>query len=281
MEIAARRKNTEWWSGIFKKRALEASRRRNYGITEFDDGVEGRTRGIISHNVGAEGSYLEYYPLPSGGEKKKIDIEDLQTGRSENDRGLKMWTTFLLASTFVVFWVGPFIYEVGTAELLGDNEYLKYAIIVGAPIVIVFVILISMSWPLAIRFNDMDKHWKNAINRCMDSDIMQRMFGIRQCMLEFRRYIKWRRFMNYVTFFYLAGMVVSIALIAFFLNEMIDGAEVAYILTSVVMQCWVIAYYWDKRWFETNWRDPTLQLCVVMVDENTKAVINLRAGLPK
>ncbi len=87
--------------------------------------------------------------------------------------------------------------------------------------------------------------------------------------------------MNYVTFFYLAGMVVSIALIAFFLNEMIDGAEVAYILTSVVMQCWVIAYYWDKRWFETNWRDPTLQLCVVMVDENTKAVINLRAGLPK
>ncbi len=130
----------------------------------------------------------------------------------------------------------------------------------------------------------MDVDWENAIREFFDNDTRNKMFGIRHCMLEFRRFIKWRRYMGYVLFGIGALVAVQLGLAAgsliFWWSGWTSGNwsvwEFLFASFALVLLSGFIGRYSYLRWFYTDWRDPTLQLCVMLAEENRNTIANLR-----
>ncbi|HEX3674816.1 MAG TPA: hypothetical protein VHU87_11115 [Rhizomicrobium sp.] len=259
------------WGRYFPEAAKRAAGRQTYAIEK---------RGSVMAGSGPHEFVLKYYPRSDVERLDALPFGDLQTGHSEDDGALKTRTTTLMMVLACVP-LAIVLLHGSLHQFVSDTAYNGSLIALGA---ILMIGAIVESSALKINFTKMDVDWENAIREFFDNDTRNKMFGIRHCMLEFRRFIKWRRYMGYVLFAVAVVIALQVGLLAssavFWWHGWASGAwsiwELvfgAFVLTLLVAY---VGRYSFLRWFYTDWRDPTLQLCVMLAEENRNTIAALR-----
>ncbi|MGH6873220.1 MAG: hypothetical protein ACREHE_17120 [Rhizomicrobium sp.] len=259
------------WSRLFPEAARKALARQTYAVEK---------RGSVMPGNAPHEYVLKYYPRSDVEKLDALPFADLATGHSEDDNALKTRTTLLM----IVLACVPLIVVLLHGSLhryIGDMAY--DGILIGLALIFLIGTILE-STALKINFTKMDVDWENAIREFFDNDTRNKMFGIRHCMLEFRRFIKWRRYMGYVLFGVGALIVVQLALLGsslfFWWNGWATGSwtvwELVFGAFALIVLAGFIGRYSFLRWFYTDWRDPTLQLCVMLAEENRNTIAALR-----
>ncbi|HTQ12627.1 MAG TPA: hypothetical protein VMH86_02030 [Rhizomicrobium sp.] len=259
------------WGRLFPEAARKAAARQTYAI---------ENRGSVMTNGGPHEYVLKYYPRSDVEKLDALPFAELATGHSENDNALKARTTLLMI-LLAVLPLGVVALHGSLRMSVSDMTYDGALIGLGLLLLIGTVV---ESAALKINFTKMDVDWENAIREFFDNDTRNKMFGIRHCMLEFRRFIKWRRYMGYVLFGVASLIAIQLALLAgsvfFWWNGWTSGAwsiaEAAFSLFAIALLIGYLGRYSFLRWYYTDWRDPTLQLCVMLAEENRNTIAALR-----
>lgn len=240
---------------------------------------------------------LVYYASDTPGSKRIIELDELKTGHSHDDNEFKypLLRFYIFAATFIA--LTPFLSEI-TSYLLSlfpidtipkplDVSYIlslpnmpTYDVVVADVGVFLVLSLVFFVWFILIstsvlnNFVNVDADWTTSIERIFTQDIRVKMNGVRECMLRFRQFIKWRRFGSiFVTLYYIGFIIVMIASISAAQTfYSIDPVE-ATIAGLSTLATW-IALAWFQRLIAeyTNWRDPTVQLSVVLAEMHQKFV---------
>ncbi len=268
------------WKRIFASRAEKVAGRRIYAV---------KGRGSVCEEPDSGRLVLEYYPRVDSRQVTTVCLQDLQSGRSDDHWVRKVWSTVLLVflafsipgSAFLDELLSSFVVLGESLGSVDSNQFFREFVLLP------LVIVIAMTWAtftdLNKTFTVMSTDWENSIHEFLDNDMNQKLEGIRRCMLSFRAFIKWRRYMGYVAvpLNFIAILVLSL-LIA---EQLTDSNFIVWtrhelIAGGVFLGLYIVAMlrYLYMRWFYTDMRDPTLQLCVMMVEENRQHVAVLRRG---
>jgi hypothetical protein len=148
-----------------------------------------------------------------------------------------------------------------------------------------FLVIVVGSFVLSLRFMYLSKHiennfvnidaqWQNAIDQFFAFDVYSKMMGVRLCMLKFRQFIKWRRFANFFLKLFVAsaisffGLAVALALAL----HKLQATEVLTSLGFLAGLVLVMRWFLNQRFKHTEWRDPTVQLCVMIAELHQRLI---------
>jgi hypothetical protein len=263
------------WGWLLPNTAREMAKRQHYAVSE---------RGSVERDAEkGDRLVLRYYPRSDSHDLASIPLDDIETGTSRNDQSEKLLSTALL----VLFAIAPmlmfFLEETLARFGLADEFTNHFTFVAIAAALSAFFLVVVVFLYMRVNFTEMDTSWRNAIREFLDDDMRNKLFGLRKCLLEFRRFIKWRRYMTYVTYPMLVLYIAQFP-IFFWLEWRFEGYswsrnEAILAGVFVTAQFFTQAWYSYLRWYYTNWRDPTLQLCVMVAEENRKFVGLLRRGI--
>ncbi|WP_300542299.1 hypothetical protein [Maricaulis sp.] len=258
------------WAWIFNKRA-HAIRERRF------EGVKGRGS-LVETDDGR--CVIPYFANVNSDHEDFVEASVLESGKSSDDHWRKgMIGLYLLAGLVALYFIprvsenihgvfsqngeisiGPFVYLVLAALVLGG-----------------FVFAITI-----IHFVNISQEWGKALNKLFSNDdTYQQLMGIRFTLLEFRRFIKWRRVMSVTIFVY---FLVLAAISLDIYEDIKDGkiifdrAELFLLSAWVPIQLISICIVSYLRWRYTNWRSPTLQFCIMLVEQKRAYVALMRRG---
>jgi hypothetical protein len=268
-----------FWERWKPQRAAEVAARKTYAVAK---------RGSTSANGTPDDYVLKFYPRSDSSDLVEIHFDELQTGHSDDDNWQK-WssTTFLVVLFALPVFAGFYrdlsglqqSHPVQIGPYASGPSILYYGVLFAvATVVIVCAVLVDSM--LRVNFKDMDNGWRTAIREFLDNDLQNKFEGIRACMLSFRRFVKWRRYMTYVwwTFWFLAVLEFSAIAISPWLTTW-NTEEIAFAIFFLLLQAGAVLRYSYLRWYHTDFRDPTLQLCVMLAEQNREYVGLLhRAG---
>lgn len=267
-------------------------------------------RGIIRKN--SDGSYdLKYYPSDDDEHVEYIPLEKIKTINSENDDKLKYelirFSAYVIAVSIVGLFAVCLVYinldnlksffvESNYGASIDITLMLASALLYSAlAIPAMHAYFIYIKTRLDINFTQMTTQWATSIAALLGHDIHGRIFGIRTCMLEFRRFIKWRRFGGIyqaifywifypVAFLYLLFISVTL-LFTFYISGFslssgeIDAQGIALVLIAIgffLYPLWHVGRI--KRYLttlisdRTRYRDPTVQLAVMVSEMHQRFV---------
>jgi hypothetical protein len=256
-----------FWERWSPQKAAEVVARKTYAVER---------RGSITNGDEASEHILHYYPRSDSAELAAVHFDELQTGHSSDDN-LEKWTStalLLLLSALPV--ASAFLDE--AFDALHVAVWLRgYLMLALAAAMLVFAVITDAM--LRVNFKDMDNVWKTSIREFLDNDLQNKLAGVRACMLDFRRFVKWRRYMTYGQTTFQILVVIELAAMALFIGYW-AGDEILLAVFLLLLQAAVLLRYSYLRWYYTDFRDPTLQLCVMLAEQNRDYVGVLRRGRP-
>jgi hypothetical protein len=142
-----------------------------------------------------------------------------------------------------------------------------------------------LAW-LQSRFKTMDTTWREAIQQLFDGDIKRKMIAIRNCMKAYRHFIKWGRTVSYFFYFsivvWLVEGMMALATLGYAwlgLLRLFPPSsppwrfdDTVLLIVGAGVYPVVLFFYGFLGWLYANFRDPTLQLCVMLAEEHNKVV---------
>jgi hypothetical protein len=228
-------------------------------------------RGTVKHDPETGTPYLEYFASDADQKLSRIDLQELKTDVSRSAELLKIFALASFAAAVFLIWVTP---RLGSWTITADYSFLPWVIYVGV------LVAISVSLVLIhLNFIQLGNTWENAIVEFLSSDIYRKMMGIRTCILTFRKIMKWCRFMSYSSFA-LTGVVLPILLQIGFKIWNDGGLSIReWIWLASSLALYSVGLFVFRRLIHLHgeWRDPTVQLCVMIAESHRKEVTNLRA----
>ncbi|MGC9954282.1 MAG: hypothetical protein ABSD21_08390 [Rhizomicrobium sp.] len=234
---------------------------------------------------------LRYFPRDTPVVSRFVPLMDIKTGHSNNDDHLKhpfaiycllvllmaiacLFSVDLLSAAMRVFHFGascssqPDFLSISCVQLVGP----ALVVLVGVLILpIMFAVLCKL---IENNFVSVDAQWQNSIDQFFAPDVYSKMMGIRLCMLKFRQFIKWRRSSNIFLwcFSVLAALLwLSVVVVAAYL-ESLQGFEILTSLAFLGWLAWVLMWFRSQRRKHTKWRDPTVQLCVMIAELHQRLI---------
>jgi hypothetical protein len=221
----------------------------------------------ILGRASVENDSILYYPSIASDIQKKMPFTELVPERSRTDLLQRVTSVFVLAVSLVV----P-VYFCVISVFVAD--WGRPAAIVGLLRVSAFTIPLVCLLPVILvtsHFIKLDKDWNNAIEKLFDGDNRSKMLGVKQVILLYRRYVRWHRIMAYLltpswSVLFLGGIIATLDAIR---TRQIWIGELGYlVLVLFIFSFVVVAWFSYMRWYHTSNRDPTLQLCVMLAEEN-------------
>lgn len=240
----------------------------------------------------ASGQYvLRYYPTDRPDRLDEVSLEELKTEDSSNDDTFKFRFVRFCCYIAVLMYAGLFTYEaLRTVQSIARfDDSVLYFFRYALPIVAITFLLIEfafMNKALSNNFKDLDKVWTNSMEKFFGADVRERMRGVRMCILTFRVFIKWRRFTNFFNHVFMISLLAAlpVTLAALYLAKgSIDPVECIFFCV-LLLGLWRTSHWYDhlvKQ--ETNWRDPTVQLSVMIAELHERYVTRnlMGAGAPQ
>lgn len=268
-------------------------------------------RGIIQDDENGE-HFLKYYPSDDDDSTELLSLDLVKTQPSENDDKLKYhlirFAAFRAANgllgTLIILLLYKHLPQLNTIFGFQFDEPLQTASVIAAFFAFYFLVsdqffhamFTEMDRDISNNFTNMTNQWANAISALLGNDIKARIYGIRRCMLEFRRFIKWRRFGSissviyrwvfapllttyialYISIFAISG--VSSSMLAdinrgnFVLPIIVCSIAIFYLLYSTWRVHRVKLFLVKTIELRTAYRDPTVQLAVMASEMHQKYV---------
>lgn len=258
-----RKTKREFWDRIFPKTSRKIARRQFEGLSPH---------GLIEWDETERNAYLKYYKNHSETQESRLSVDVLQTGQSRNDQGLKSFIAgFQIALAFVVGY-SPRAHEL---VLNLDTDVLRWAIM--AVLVAVALPLYAIWFLPANHFIDINNEWTNSIRSILSKNIVAILGqetpdsfepgAVSKCMLSFRRFIKWRRYLTFLDTVLVAAWFLEAVIFANSLaHHKFDFFELILAAVGISFQVLIYARISFLRWYYTNWRDPTVQICLALAD---------------
>ncbi|MFN3834304.1 MAG: hypothetical protein ACK4NO_00240 [Glycocaulis sp.] len=267
-------------------------------------------RGIVRKN--SDGSYdLKYYPSDDDDHIEYIPLNSVKTTTSENDDKLKYklirFSVYIIGLAVVGIIIICAVYiNLGLLKSIireNNNGLIIELFFMGASallyaalsIMAMHTYFMSIKTRLDVNFTQMTTQWATSIAALLGHDIHGRIFGIRRCVLEFRRFIKWRRFgsiynamFNWIFYpiaFLYFIIVCSILAATFYISERafpLENIEAQSIALVLIAAGFFFYPLWHvgriKRYLttliseRTKYRDPTVQLAVMVSEMHQRFV---------
>jgi hypothetical protein len=117
-------------------------------------------------------------------------------------------------------------------------------------------------------FSNMDHKWSNTIDGFFARNARVQMDAVRNCMVVFKRFLKWRRYMRLMMIAAVAIIALEVAIIVVALptQHLANWSEsemwFAWLFAAAQL-IWLLAYFYMWAYY-TTYRDPTLQLCTLV-----------------
>ncbi len=227
-------------------------------------------RGIKSDgDIVTLNSTVEYYTNRENRETGTVAISELEAKSAKDDLLLKMFGLALFVVTFFLAvlcanWdeIRSVLFPLATTYRPGNVAFVA--------VLLASLYLLFFGW-MYNNFTRMDHTWNNSVDSFFADGARAQMEAIRDCMREFKRFVKWRRFMRLTMWAAVIVIAIEIVLLAFseevgyLINMSLkwSNAERLFALGFLLLQsAWLAVYWWMWIYF-TTYRDPTLQLCVM------------------
>ena len=224
---------------------------------------------------------LIHHPSRDNRTEQDIQFAELRTRHSKNDAGKKTFSTFVVVALVVA--PAAVLFHGWAFSLLKDDKTNFVALL----FVLGFLLLVSAAIATIViffTFQRMDQKWQNSVQKFFDPDTKAKMLGIKDCLLTFRRFIKWRRSMAYLLTpawfaFWIEVMILvwKIAAPAATGDDFSRSALIAAFIYILIAFSTLSAFAIMRR-FRTDNRDPTLQLCVMIAEELRSALRPIPVG---
>lgn len=273
-ETAVTTEKREFWDRLMPATSKKVSARKYHGLSH----------GGIVYNEQDGKTYLKYYSSHAATTESRIDIETLQTGRSENDTRLKLFVYgfqfFLAAASVALLFLDEGVANVTQLFGFEQTDAASVAAWTAGIFALILFLLSAYIWfNVRVHFNDMNTEWVGSVKGIVGLN-MTALLGkntadgfepgaIAACLLNFRRFIKWRRYMNFFEPLLYVSVALQLAAFAFLLLEReiafswLEIASIALCGTLQIVLYFRISYL---RWYWTKWRDPTVQLCLAFAE---------------
>lgn len=250
----------------------------------------------IRYNEEEKKYYLRYFANNNPDSQTLIPLSKIKTVHSNDDDELKY--PFARFCYMIVFCAIASLYSVeAIAFVLNffnvneacaiDSGFLSYScgqmwvsVVLSLSLIGLIVHFAYLSRDLVKNFIEVDANWRNSIDQFFAPDVLSKMNGVRLCMLTFRQFIKWRRFANFFKsmFIYSAGPVYAGVLICALVWTQIHAVEIVFSALFLFYLIYPFRWFFKQRHIHTEWRDPTVQLCVMIAElhqqhVDTKVVI--------
>jgi hypothetical protein len=93
-------------------------------------------------------------------------------------------------------------------------------------------------------------------------------------MLVFRRFLKWRRYKSFLLYVLILAWITEIVFaVRIVAIADVSLREIGMFASVVVVQVIVFLRLSFLRWYYTNWRDPTMQLCIAIADIDRQLMV--------
>lgn len=224
--------------------------------------------GVLPSGEPTDESIIEYYTEKDHRNKSTVSILDMEAKSALNDRILKWAGTLVFLALAAASVNALYLVELRdqlfpTAQGAGFRglAYVAYMLAVGGAIAFLFMFMYA-------NFNSMDHSWHNTVDSFFARNARAQMEAVRNCMREFKRFIKWRRYMRLMMWSALAIFVVQIfvALQSMKAENVTrwtsDEVLLAFLFVAGEL-IWFAGYFWMWAYY-TTYRDPTLQLCTLV-----------------
>ena len=259
------------WPRLFPRKSSVFLERLTYGINNH-----GATE--VDAATGEPG--LRYFPRHESGSLEPLAFWELFDDHSGDNFRFKLTTIVLLSVQLAIPPALVFAHN-SIAASFGSANY-HFVLLIIAATAIAACVLGSTS--LRVHFIQMDRDWQTSIQAMMAADIKAKMFGIKGGVSFFRQFIKWRRLMTY--FFIAAGTYLILIEIPLFVWAYLTQDTIANwtfvgdwpLVAMVLIQIGCIMRFSYLVWLHTGVRDPTLQLCVMLVETDREIVAAMRMG---
>lgn len=256
------------FAAIFRPATRSLEERRYRGMANLP--------GVIPIGPVTDESEVEYYTDKVQRTTSKVDVSDLEAKSAIDDLTLKRagTATFFLMVLLAILFVGIDEFFANTKVDVTRPANITMTIL-GTLLVNGGLFMIMRS-----RFQQMDQNWGNSIDSFYGTGAKRQMEAVRDCMREFKRFLKWRRYMRLVIWFALSAMIVEVIVLlrsdeimSRMAIELLPGmatkiawsaSEQAYTLGFLAAQILWLGIYWWMYVYYTTYRDPTLHMTVLV-----------------
>jgi len=222
---------------------------------------------------------LKYYEGETLSDLTWVPLADIGTERALTD-----WLQKSLLVVFTFFLLGAAILAPHANEIAAWVGYSPSGSSIGGTIM---AAILLTGFALLTRWIDnylvrVDADWSLSIADFLTyGEVKKQMAGIRTLMLTVRQFIKWRRFVNFFLypFIPLATILITNSFFAaasgaslFGLALSLDENELAAVVVYSLGLWGCCEWLWLVRSTHTQWRDPTIQLCVLVAGMHQKSV---------
>ena len=235
--------------------------------------------------------HLRYFPSDTPAVSRHVPLRQVRTDHSENDDHLKYpfmcYCVFVFAISCTclfgadvlqiamrLFNFGnscdsqPGFFSVGCVQLTGPALFILLGLFI---LPTTFAFLAKM---IENNFVAIDAQWQNSIDQFFAPDVCSKMMGVRLCMLKFRQFIKWRRSSNiFIWCFSITAAIAWLVVVA--IAAIVGALQLFEFLASALFLSWliyVLTWFRAQRRKHTKWRDPTVQLCVMIAELHQRLI---------
>ena len=263
---------TNIWDTLFPSWARGARQREIFQI---------ENRASVRWDKERKDYVLIHHPSRDNRTEQEIPFAELRTRHSKNDFGKKLYSFVVVVALLCA--PPAVLFHQWAIRLFNDDRsnfivllFLAGFVLLAAAVIAVGVLLIS--------FQRMEQKWQNSIQKFFDPDTKTKMLGIKDCLLTFRRFIKWRRSMAYLLtpswFVFWAEVAVLLWSPIAAIKTQDDFSRPAIFAAFVyaIMAFLTLSIFAIIRRFRTDNRDPTLQLCVMVAEDLRSALRPIPVG---
>lgn len=272
---AARKKKRKLYSGFigaFEYFLASKDIKRRLRNREFHEINTGRP-GVF---IGDDGLYkLEYYKSDDQSTKTTVNLSDIATISSKNDNITKYSFLFISIIIFILIGLTPHANEIalsiGYIDKSGEinkNLYIAYS---GLIFILIFSFGVGYIRGLELKFVKTNKDWEVAVSNFLQEPPEKKFQGIKECLLAFRRFIKWRRSSNFIMFILVPIYFVVIS-ISIYHAEKFELIHALLMLVNSLAMAVVLICFRVFVGLHTSYRDPTVQLCVMVAELHARFV---------
>jgi hypothetical protein len=231
------------------------------------EGLKDR-EGVLPSGIPTDESVIEYYTEKDRRNTSSVRILDMEAKSAFDDSLMKIFGTL----TFFAFAAGSLAagwFDEVRADMFPNRAGLPYS----GPAVALFVISVLVAngvlfFLMYNLFSNMDHKWSNTVDGFFARNARVQMDAVRNCMVVFKRFLKWRRYMRLMMVAAGAALLLQAAMAVVTLPPQLsaswseDEARLFWLFMAGQL-IWFTAYFYMWAYY-TTYRDPTLQLCTLV-----------------